>query len=174
MNRSIHFPALFFLALLALSLLLTVSAIFSRVSQPRAGFAKAVGGAPIERTSSIKRSAVTKSVLQPGLSPLLFETGRPLFGVRLFPNPGLRAPVNYQRAYSSLGAELNKAAAKVAGVPSHSRTHPHLRSSRLRVSFWTRVLAGPASFFERWRVHEHHRKEIQPNGRSPESRLAKR
>jgi hypothetical protein len=131
-NRSIHFPVLVFLVLVGLLLLLTGSAIFSRASRPKSGFAKAINDAPVETAGSV---------------------GQDFVGT--FPEPVKgKISVNYQEGYSFIGARLNKVAARLSGVPSHPKNHVHARGSRLRANLWTRMHARTLSFFERSLAHE--------------------
>ena len=131
-NRSIHFPVLFFLVLVGLLLLLTGSAIFSRASQPKSGSEKAINDVPVQTTGLVRQDFVGT-----------------------FPDPVKdKISVNYQEGYSFIGARLNKVAARLSGVPSHPKNHVHARGSRLRANLWTRIHARTLGFFERWLAHE--------------------
>jgi hypothetical protein len=102
-NRTICFPALAFLLLLALLLLLSDQ--FSRFSAPRS---------MVESGRAIHRVAVEKPTL---INPHV---------VGLFSDPmGIKVSANYQQADSSIDAVFNKVTRKLRGTQSRLKHHAH-------------------------------------------------
>ena len=108
-NRSIYFPALVFLFLFALLLLLSEQ--FSRFSVPRSmrESGRTIDRATVEKTTLINPQATTKRDLQSDLARVLTEFKRRFSGVGLFPRPvGINVSANEERMVSYVHAALKK------------------------------------------------------------------
>jgi hypothetical protein len=134
-NRSIHFPALFFFLLFAFVLLL--SGQLSRLSVPRAmpKSWRAIDRAALDEMALADQRPATKDDLQPVPSSTLIEDRSSLSGVGWFPNPDeLKGPMNGQRGYSSLDGGLNQVAEKQGGELKRSKNQMRSTGYRPRVT----------------------------------------
>jgi hypothetical protein len=149
-NRPIDFPALVFLVLLALILLLNGSAILSKASRPTSGSGRAIDRAAEEKVSLVRPHVV-----------------------ELFSNPvEAKVSANYQRAYPSIDSGLNQATKKLSDVPSFPKNHVQPRGHRLTANLVTRFHARPVHLGESRQKGSAFWKEIRINGRRLKKRLA--
>jgi hypothetical protein len=159
-SRPIDFPALVFLLLLALILLLNGSAILSRASRPTSGSDRALDGAAAEKASLVHEKA---SLVRPPV-------------VRLFSDPAeIKVSANYQQAISPIDSGLEKPIKKLSDLPSSPKNHMQLRGSRLKVNLVTRfhtrgIHLGESRFSQKFGVFW---KEIGINGRRLKKRLTR-
>jgi hypothetical protein len=134
-NRSIHFPVLFFFLLFAFVLLL--SGQLSRLSVPRAmpESWRTIDRAALEGMALADRQAAPKDDLQPVPSSTLIEDRSSLSGVGWFPNPDERkGPMNDQKGYSFLSGGLNQVAEQQGGELSRSKNQMRSTGYRPRVT----------------------------------------
>jgi hypothetical protein len=111
-NRPINFPALVFLLLFALMLLLNGSAILSWASRPVFGSGRSIDGPAVEKASLVH---------PPVAGP--------------FPDPvEIKVSANYQQEYSSVDAGRNKPPEHRA--PRISALVPEAGNIRQGVSIW--------------------------------------
>lgn len=152
-SRPIDFPALVFLLLLALILLLNGSAILSRASRPTSSSDRALDGAAAEKGSLVHPQVV-----------------------RLFSDPAeIKVSVNYQQAISPIDSGLDKPIKKLSDLPSSPKNHLQPRGYRLKVNLMARfhsraVHLGESRFSQKFGVFW---KEIGVNGRRLKKRLTR-
>jgi hypothetical protein len=116
-SRPIDFPALVFLLLLALILLLNGSAILSRASRPTSSSDRALDGAAAEKGSLVHEKA---RLVHPQV-------------VRLFSDPAeIKVSVNYQQAISPIDSGLDKPIKKLSDLPSSPKNHLQPRGTDSR------------------------------------------
>jgi hypothetical protein len=155
-SRPIDFPALVFLLLLALILLLSGSAILSRASRPTSSS----DGAAAEKASLVHEKA---SLVQPQI-------------VTLFSDPAeIRVSANYQQVISPIDSGLDKPIKKLSDLPSSPKNHIQPRGYRLKVNLVTRFHTraahlGENRFSQKFGVFW---KEIGINGRRIKKRLTR-
>jgi len=131
-SRPIDFPALVFLLLLALILLLSGSAILSRASRPTSSSDRALDGAAADKASLGHEKA---SLVQPQI-------------VTLCPDPAeIRVSANYQAVDSFVDAAINKAMRRLRRVQRHLKDRAH--QSRHRP-----IMANLVSRIHSWLVGE--------------------
>jgi hypothetical protein len=150
-NRPINFPALVFLLLFALMLLLNGSAILSWASRPVFGSGRSIDGPAVEKASLVH---------PPVAGP--------------FPDPvEIKVSANYQQEYSSVDAGLNKPPEKFSDVPNSPKNQMHPRGHRLTANLMTRIHSRPVHLGEQrlsqkvgafWQ-------EVRINGRRLKKRL---
>jgi hypothetical protein len=159
-SRPIDFPALVFLLLLALILLLNGSAILSRASRPTSSSDRALDGAAAEKGSLVHEKA---RLVHPQV-------------VRLFSDPAeIKVSVNYQQAISPIDSGLDKPIKKLSDLPSSPKNHLQPRGYRLKVNLMARfhtraVHLGESRFSQKFGVFW---KEIGVNGRRLKKRLTR-
>jgi hypothetical protein len=152
MNRPIDFPALVFLLLLALILLLNASAILSKASRPTSGSDKAFDGAVEEKANLVHPQVIG-----------LFSDP-----------PEVKVSPNGQRAFSPIDSGLDKPAEKLSDVPSSPKNHMQ-RGYRLKVNLITRFHAqsvhlGESRFSQKFAAFW---KEVGMNGRRLKKRVTR-
>ena len=153
MNRPIDFPALVFLVLLALILLLNGSAILSKASRPTSGSGRAIDRAAEEKVSLVRPHVV-----------------------ELFSNPvEAKVSANYQQAVSPVDSGLDKPAEKLSELPSSPKNHSQPRGYRPKANLVTRSHARPARLGESRfsRKFSVFWKEVGMNGRKLKKRVAR-
>jgi hypothetical protein len=150
-NRPINLPALVFLLLFALMLLLNGSAILSWASRPVLSSGRAIDGPTVEKASSVHQPVV-----------------------RPFPDPvEIKVSANYQQEYSSAEAGLHKPPEKLSDVPNSPKNQMRPRGSRLTANLMTRIHSRPVHLGE----HSLSQKvgvfwqEVRINGRRLKKRL---
>ena len=159
-SRPIDFPALIFLLLLALILLLNGSAILSRASRPTSSSDRALDGAAAEKASLVHEKT---SLVHPQV-------------VRLFSEPAeIKVSANYQQAISPIDSGLDKPIKKLSDLPSPPKNHMQPRGSRLKVNLVTRfhtraVHLGERRFSQKFGVFW---REVGMNGRRLKKRLTR-
>lgn len=121
MNRPINLPALVFLLLFALMLLLNGSAIRSWASRPVFGSGRANDGPAVEKASLVHPAVV-------GPFPDLVE---------------IKVSANYEREYSSIDAALNKPPEKLSDAPNSPKNQVRPRGYRLPANLITRIHSRP-------------------------------
>src|SRR5258707_8812295 len=162
-SRSIYFPALVFLSLLALLLLLCEQ--FSRCSAPRSMLesGKAIDRTAVEKTTLVNPQATTRRDLPPYLAPVLTELRTHLSFVGLFPHPiKINVSANEERVVSFVDAPLNKITRKLRGVQIRPKNHVQSSFnlkifSRYRpraVNHVTRIHSRPVAFYQLGLAHE--------------------
>jgi hypothetical protein len=159
-SRPIDFPALVFLLLLALILLLSGSAILSRASRPTSSSDRALDGAVADKASLVHEKS---SLVQPQI-------------VTLFSDPAeIRVSANYQQVISPIDSGLDKPIKKLSDLPSSPKNHIQPRGYRLKVNLVTRFHTraahlGENRFSQKFGVFW---KEIGINGRRIKKRLTR-
>jgi hypothetical protein len=159
-NRPIDFPALVFLLLLALILLLNGSAILSEASRPTSSSDRAFDGAVEQKASLVHEKG---GLVHP-----------PVVG--LFSDPGeIKVSANYQQAVSRGDSGLDKPAEKLSDLASSPKNHMQPRGYRLKANLVTRLHARPvhlgeSRFSQKFAAFW---KEVGNNGRRLKKRLAR-
>jgi hypothetical protein len=154
-SRSIYFPALVFLSLLALLLLLSEQ--FSRCSAPRSMLesGKAIDREAVEKGTLINPRAVTRRDLPPYLAPVLTELRAHLSFVGLFPHPvKINVPANKERLVFFADAAFNKITRKLRGVQIHQKNHVHSSFNPKAVNLVTRIHSRPVAFYQLGPAHK--------------------
>ncbi len=161
-SRSIYFPALVFLSLLALLLLLSEQ--FSRCSAPRSMLesGKAIDREAVEKGTLINPRAVTRRDLPPYLAPVLTELRAHLSFVGLFPHPvKINVPANKERLVFFADAAFNKITRKLRGVQIHPKNHVHSSFNLKIVSRYkpalnhiTRIHSSTVAFYQLGPAHK--------------------
>jgi hypothetical protein len=152
-NRPIDFPALVFLLLLALILLLNGSAILSKAFRPTSSSDRAFDGAAEEKAGLVH-------------SP----------DVGLISDPAeIKVSANYQQAVSPVDSGLDKPAEKLSELPSSPKNHSQPRGYRPKANLVTRpharpVRLGESRFSRKFSVFW---KEVGMNGRKLKKRVAR-
>ena len=160
MSRPIDFPALVFLLLLALILLLSGSAILSRASRPTSSSDRALDGAAAEKATLVHEKA---SLVPPQV-------------VTLFSEPAeIKVSANYQQAVSPVDSGLDKPVEKLSELPSSPKNHSQSRGYRPKANLVTRsharpVRLGESRFSRKFAVFW---KEAGMNGRKLKKRVAR-
>jgi hypothetical protein len=152
MNRPIDFPALVFLLLVALIILLNASAILSKASRPTSGSDKEFDGAVVEKANLVHPQVIG-----------------------LFPDPSeVKVSANEQQAFSPIDSGLDKPTEKLSDLPSFPKNHMQ-RGYRLKVNLMTRFHARPVHLGENRFSQKFSAfwKEVGTNGRRLKKRLTR-